>query len=173
MEDLATRWIQSYPCKAKQSQETDRNLRKFLEPSEKPKVIYTDNSLEFGQLLWRIILESLYINDSPFRDKSYCWKRGTQNKRRDVCCTVTIRLGWKVVGWFHGMLLLSAKCSRLPGRRENSAWTAVWRHSVGRSYHLVHWWNAFQSSEIDKARIHQIGKKILWGIFPGYALIAG
>ena len=33
----------------KNSQETERSLRKFLEPSEKPKVIYTDNSLEFGK----------------------------------------------------------------------------------------------------------------------------
>ena len=48
VQDLATQWIQSYPCKTKTSQETERSLRKFLEPSEKPKVIYPDNSLEFG-----------------------------------------------------------------------------------------------------------------------------
>ena len=31
------------------SQETQRRLQKFLEPNRKPKVIYTDNSLEFGE----------------------------------------------------------------------------------------------------------------------------
>ena len=31
------------------SQETQRSLQKFLEPERKPKVIYTDNSLEFGK----------------------------------------------------------------------------------------------------------------------------
>ena len=36
-------------AKKKTSQETENSLRKFLEPSEKPKVIYTDNSLEFGK----------------------------------------------------------------------------------------------------------------------------
>ena len=46
---LATHSLQSYPCKAKTSQETKKNLMKFLEPSRKPKVIYTDNSLEFGR----------------------------------------------------------------------------------------------------------------------------
>ena len=46
VQDLATQWIQSYPCKTK---ETERSLRKFLEPSHKPKVIYIDNSLEFGK----------------------------------------------------------------------------------------------------------------------------
>ena len=49
VQDLATQWIQSYPCKTKISQQTQRSLQKYLEPSRKPKVIYTDNSLEFGK----------------------------------------------------------------------------------------------------------------------------
>ena len=49
VQDLATRWIQAYPCKNKTSQETQRSLQKFLEPERKPKVIYTENSLEFGK----------------------------------------------------------------------------------------------------------------------------
>ena len=46
---LGTQWFQSYPCKTKTSQETPKNLMKFLEPTKKPKVIDTDNSLEFGE----------------------------------------------------------------------------------------------------------------------------
>ena len=46
VQDLATQWIQAYPCKNKTSQETQRSLQKFLEPERKPKVIYTDNSME-------------------------------------------------------------------------------------------------------------------------------
>ena len=49
VQDLATQWIQAYPCKNKTSQETQRSLQKFLEPERKPKVIYADNSLEFGK----------------------------------------------------------------------------------------------------------------------------
>ena len=49
VQDLATQWIQSYPCKTKTSQKTQRSLQKFLEPNGKPKVIYTDKSLEFGK----------------------------------------------------------------------------------------------------------------------------
>ena len=30
VQDLATHWIQSYPCKTKTSQETQRSLQKFL-----------------------------------------------------------------------------------------------------------------------------------------------
>ena len=49
VQDLASQWIQSYPCKTKTSQETDKSLRNFLEPSRKPKVFCTGNSLEFGK----------------------------------------------------------------------------------------------------------------------------
>ena len=50
VQDLATQWIQSSPCKTKTSQETHRSLQKFLKPNGKPKVIYTDNSLKFGKV---------------------------------------------------------------------------------------------------------------------------
>ena len=32
VQDLATQWIQAYPCKTKASQETKRSLHNFLEP---------------------------------------------------------------------------------------------------------------------------------------------
>ena len=47
VKDLAKQWIQSYSCKTKTSQETEKNLQKFLEPTRKPNFIYTGNSLEF------------------------------------------------------------------------------------------------------------------------------
>ena len=49
VQDLATQWNQAYPCKTKTSQETQRSLQKFLETERNPKVIYTNNSLEFGK----------------------------------------------------------------------------------------------------------------------------
>ena len=70
VQDLATKWIQSYPCKTKLSQETQRSLQKFLEPDRKPKVIYTDNTLEFGEafedLSWN------HCTSTPYRNKWDC-----------------------------------------------------------------------------------------------------
>ena len=43
VQNLATQWIQLYPCKTKTSQDAEKSLQKFLEPTRKPKVIYTDN----------------------------------------------------------------------------------------------------------------------------------
>ena len=50
-------WCRTWPlngskhirAEQKTSQETQRRLQKFLEPDRNPKVIYTDNSLEFGK----------------------------------------------------------------------------------------------------------------------------
>ena len=47
-QDLATQWIQSYPCQTTTSQETRKSLQKFL-PTRKPKVIHTGNSIQFGK----------------------------------------------------------------------------------------------------------------------------
>ena len=69
VQDLATQRIQAYPCKTKTSQETQRSLQKFLEPERNPKVIYTDNSLEFGKacedLSWN------HCTSTPHRSETY------------------------------------------------------------------------------------------------------
>ena len=49
VQDWATQWLQSYLCKAKTSLETEKSSQKFLEPTWKAEVIYTENSLEFGK----------------------------------------------------------------------------------------------------------------------------
>ena len=46
VQDLATQWIQSYQCKQNFSGDGNEST-KFLQAPEKPKVIYTDNTLEF------------------------------------------------------------------------------------------------------------------------------
>ena len=48
VKDLASQWLQSYPCKTQTSQETQKSLQKFLVPTRKPKVIFNDTSIEFG-----------------------------------------------------------------------------------------------------------------------------
>ena len=77
VQDLATQWIQAYPCETRTSQETQMSLQKFLEPDRNPKVIYTDISLEFGKacedLSWN------HCTSTPHRSET----NGTA--RRAVC----------------------------------------------------------------------------------------
>ena len=67
VQDWASQWLQSYWCKTKTSQETEKSSQKFLEPTRKPKVSYTDNSLEFGKscedLSWN------YCTSAPHRSE--------------------------------------------------------------------------------------------------------
>ena len=94
VQDLATKWIQAYPCKTKTSQETQRSLQKFLEPERKPKVIYTDNSLEFGKacedLSWN------HCTSTPHRSETNgIAERAVRRVKegRHLSCIVAIRLG--------------------------------------------------------------------------------
>ena len=49
VQDLATQSLQAYPRKTQFFWETQKSLQKFLEPTRKPKVVYTDNSWKFGE----------------------------------------------------------------------------------------------------------------------------
>ena len=49
VQDLTTQWNQYYPCTTETSHETETSLLKFLDPSQAPKVVFSDNSMEFGK----------------------------------------------------------------------------------------------------------------------------
>ena len=93
VQDLATQWIQSYPCKTKTFQETQKSLQKFLEPNRKPEVIYTDNSLEFGKacedLSWN------HCTSTPHRSETngIAERAVRRIKEGNVCRTVAIWSG--------------------------------------------------------------------------------
>ena len=46
-------------------------------------------------------------------------------------------------------------------------------HLMDHSFRLVHWLSITLISAKDKSRLHHFGKKVLPGIFLGYALVAG
>ena len=109
VQDLATQWIQSRPCKTKNSQDTEKSLRKFLEPSQKPKIIYTDSSLEFGnaceEFSWN------HCTATPHRSETNCIADRAVRIIKEGTSAVLLQsgLGRKMVGRFHGVLLLPAK----------------------------------------------------------------
>ena len=56
-----------------------------------------------------------------------------------------------MVGCFHGMLLLSTKCPRPPGRRENSVWKTMWR-TIQRA-NIFSWSNGWMSPDLSTTSI--------------------
>ena len=92
VQDLATQWIQSYPC-SKTAQDTMNSVHRFLPPESKLGVIYTDNSSEFTKAC-----------------EDFSWKHGKSTphrsdtngiakvKERDIHFVVQSRLGEKWCG---------------------------------------------------------------------------
>ena len=147
MQDLATQWIQAYPCKNKTSQETQRSLQKFLEPERKPKVIYTDNSLEFGKAC-----------------EDLSWNHCTSTPHRSETNGIAERAVRRVEEGTSAVLLQSGL---------NESW---WEDSMECYTYLRNVTDLVEYHPItakDQSRIHQFGKKVLPGLFLGYALYAG
>ena len=74
VQDLATQWIQAYPCKT-------------LEPDRKPRVTDTDNSLEFGKACEELSCSSRQVGllgrpDASANQNSGC---STGHKHRETC----------------------------------------------------------------------------------------
>ena len=107
VQDLATQWIHSWPYKTKTSQETQKNLMKFLEPTRKPKVIYTDNSLEFAKSCEEL---SWNHTSTPHRSETnWICKSSAQSEKKVPLLCYCSPVWLMKVGGFHGMVLLSAK----------------------------------------------------------------
>ena len=101
VQDLATQWIQAYPCKNKTSQETKRSLQKFLEPERKPKVIYTDNSLEFGKacedLSWN------HCTSTPHRSETSGIAERAVRRVKEATSAVLLQSGLNESWWADSM----------------------------------------------------------------------
>ena len=145
------------------SQEMVKSLRKFLEPSEKPNVTNTDNSLEFGkaceELSWNAVL----------------WNSANPVKNSHGTSAVLLQSGLDEKWWAD-----SLKCLCNLGHVQDLV-------ADGKTPHERRFGEPFSEPTIpfgsmieyhpisakDQSRLHQFGKKVSPGIFFGYALYVG
>ena len=173
MQDLATQWIQAYPCKTKTSQETQRSLQKFLEPERNPKVIYTDNSLEFGKacedLSWN------HCTSTPHRSETNGIAERAVRRVKEGTSAALLQSGLNESWWTDSMecytylrnvtdLLSDGKT---PYERR---FGQPFKGPIIPFGSLVEY---YPITAKDQSRIHQFGKKVLPGLFLRYALYAG
>ena len=173
VQDLATQWIQSYPCKTKASQETQRSLQKFLEPDRKPKVIYTDNSLEFGKacedLSWN------HCTSTPHRSETNGIAERAVRRVKEGTSAVFLQSCLNESWWADSMEcytylrnvtdLLSDGKTPYERRLGQPLKGPIIPFGSLVEYHSI--------TAEDQSKIHQFGKKVLPGFFLGYALYAG
>ena len=169
VQDLATQWIQSYPCKTQTSQETLRSLQKFLEPGRKPKVIYTDNSLEFGKACEDLTRN--HCTSTLHRSETNGIAEKAVRRVKEGTCAVLLQSGLDESWWAD-----SIEC-----------YTYLWNVqdllSDGKTPYERRFGKPFKGPIIpfgslveyypmtakDQSRIYQFGKKVLPGLFLGYA----
>ena len=173
VQDLATQWIQSYPCRTKTSQETQRCLQKFLEPDRKPKVIYTDNSLEFGKacedLSWN------HCTSTPHRSETHGIAERAVRRVKEGTSAVLLQSGLDE-NWCADRMESFTHLRNIQGLLSDGK--TPYERRFGKPYKgpiipfgsLVEY---YPISAKDQSRIHQFGKKVLPGLFLGYALYAG
>ena len=122
----------------KTSQQTQRSAQKFLEPDWKPKVIYTDNSLEFGKacedLSWN------HCASTPHRSKTNGIAERAVRRVKEGTSAVLLQSGLKIGGqipWNVTPICETSQIYYLMGRRPMK--DVLGNHLKDRLFHLVHW----------------------------------
>ena len=158
VQDLVTQWIQA--------------LQKFLEPERKPKVIYTDNSLEFGkaceELSWN------HCTSTPHRSETNGIAERAVRRVKEGTSAVLLQSGLNESWWADSMEcytylrnvtdLLSDGKTPYERRFGQPFKGPIIPFGSLVEYHPI--------TAKDQSRIHQFGKKVLPGLFLGYALYA-
>ena len=173
VQDLATHWIQSYPCKTKTSQETQKSLQKFLERTRKPKVIHTDNSLEFGNAY-----EDLSWNRStstPHRSEANGIPESAVRRIKEGTSAVLLQSGLDEKWWADSM---ECYCYLRNIQDLLSDGKTPYERRFGQPFKgpIVPFGAMVEYNPIsakDLSRLHQFGKKVLPGIFLRCALYLG
>ena len=168
VQDLATQWNHSYPCKTKSAQETQRTLRKFSRPEENPKSICTDNSLE-----WSEPVEELNWNHERSTPRRSGIAERAVRLVKEGTSSVLVQLGLQESWWAEAMecYCFLRNVQDLPRggqtpheRRFNSAFEGP---IILERAEL----KFFPISAKDQGRVHQFGRRVLPGIFIGGLVI--
>ena len=173
VQDLATQWIQAYPCKNKTSQETQRSLQKFLEPERKPKVIYTDSSLEFGKacedLSWN------HCTSTPHKSETDGIAERAVHRVKEGTSAVLLQSGLNESWWADSLECYTylRNVTDLLSDGKTPYERRFGQPFKGPSIPFGSLVEYHPTTAKDQSRIHQFGKKVLPGLFLGYTLYAG
>ena len=150
-----------------------RSLQKFLEPERKPEVIYTDNSLEFGKacedLSWN------HGTSTPHRSETNGIAERAVRRVKEGTSAVLLQSGLNENWWADSMECFSylrnvtdqVSDGKTPYERR---FGQPLKGPIIPFGSLVVY---YPIAAKDQSRIHQFGKKVLPGLFLGYALYAG
>ena len=159
--------------KNKISQETQRSLQKFLEPERKPKVIRTDNSLEFGKacrdLSWN------HCTSTSHRSETNGIAERAVRRVKEGTSAVLLQSGPNESWWADSMECYTylRNVTDLLSDGKTPYERGFGNHLKDLLFHLVHWLSVTLLLRRTSQESINFGKKVSPGKFLGYALYAG
>ena len=172
VQDLASQWIQSYPCKTKTSQETERSFLKFWEPRRKLEIIHTDNSLEFGKacedLSWN------HCTSTPHRSETNGIVERAVRRVKEGTSAVLLQWGLDEK-WSADSMECYTYLRNIQDLLSEEKTPCERRFGEPFKKPIIPLGSLVEYHPItakDQSRIHQFVKKVLPGLFLGYALYA-
>ena len=171
-QDLATQWIQSYPCRTKLRKQKWAYNSSLSQRGKPKSFIYTDNSLEFGKacedLSWS------HCTSTPHRSEANGITERVLRRVKEGTSAVLLQSGLDEKWWadslecytflWHIQDLLSDGKTPSERRFELPFNGPIIPFGSIVEYHPI--------SAKDQWRIHHFGKKVLPGLFLRYALYA-
>ena len=159
-------------AKQKTSQETQRSLQKFLEPERNRKVSYTDNSLEFGKacedLSWN------HCTSTPHRSETNGIAERAVRRVKEGTSAVLLQSGLNESWWADSMECFTYLRNVTDLKSDGKT---PYERRFGQPFKgpIIPFGSLVEYHHItakDQSKIHQFGKKVLPGLFLGYALYA-
>ena len=152
---------------------TQRSLQKFLETNRKPKIIYTDKSLEFGKACedpsWN------HCTSTPHRSETNGIADRAVRRVKEGTSAVLLQSGLDEKWWADSMECFSyfRNIKDLLSDRKTPYQRRFREPFKGPIIPFGSFVEYYPISAKDQSRIHQFGKKVLPGLFLGYALYGG
>ena len=148
-------------------------MQKFLEPERKPKVIYTDNSLEFGKacedLSWN------HCTSTPHRSETNGIAERAVRRVKEGTSAVLLQSGLNESWWADSMecYTYQRNVTDLLSDGKTPYERRFGKPFEGPVFPFGSLIEHHPTTAKDQSRIHHFGKKVLPGLFLGYALYAG
>ena len=148
-------------------------MQKFLEPERNPKVIYTDNSLEFGKacedLSWN------HCTSTPHRSETNGIAERAVRRVKEGTSAVLLQSSLNET-WLANSMECYTYLRNVTDLLSDGKTPFERRFGQPCKGPIIPFGSLVEYYPIsakDQSRIHQFGKKVLPGLFLGYALYAG
>ena len=159
VQDLDTQWIQSYPCKTKTSQDSERSLQKFMDPIGSLKSFTLTIPWNLARLV-KIFLGIVRQHHTDRKQMGLLKEQCAESKKvplRYCCNRVWMKVGGQIL-WNVTPICEMLQISYLMGKPYERRFGQPFKGPIVPFGSLVEY---YLISAKDLSRIHQIGKKVL------------